>query len=280
MPPEIGHSIVTCSTTWMRVCSESYRSRRENCMKNTSKIFITLLIGLCASSNAQEIPSDWPKPVEQYNTGMILFDRFEYTRTNDEENIGVWDMIGWYGGDTYRLYFKSEGENKQDDGEPTDLERAELLASKLIAPFWEFQAGIGTRGTLSSESNMENYAVISLYGVAPYQFEMDNSIVINEDGDVSFSVEAEYEIRVTQTSFLQPRLALAGSLSESERFDRPSGFNSIRIGLRYRYEFAREFAPYAGIYWSRSLGNSADIARKNGESVSETGLVVGARFWF
>ena len=116
---------------------------------------------------------------------VILFDRFEYTRTDDNENIGVWDMVGWYGGDTYRIYFKSEGENKQNDGEPTDIERAELLASKLIAPFWELQAGLGTRGTLTSESNMENYAVISLYGVAPYQFEMDNSLMINEDGDIN-----------------------------------------------------------------------------------------------
>jgi len=73
---------------------------------------------------------------------------------------------------------------------------------------------------------------------------------------------------------------LSGSLSESERFERSSGFNSIRLGLRYRGEFSREFTPYVGMYWSRSLGNSADAARLNDESVSETGIVLGARFWF
>ncbi len=247
------------------------------------KIINTIALGLavvCSYSEAQESPSDWPQPIKPYYTGRILFDRLEYTRTNDEENVAIWDMLGWYGGDTYRLYFKSEGENKQDDGEPTDIERAELLVSKLISPFWELQAGIGARGKLSSDTNMENYAVISLYGLAPYQFEMDNSLVINEDGDISFSLEAEYEIRITQTSYLQPRLALSGSLSESERFERPSGFNSIRLGLRYRYEFSREFAPYLGMYWSRDLGNSADAVRLKNESVSETGVVIGARFWF
>lgn len=127
---------------------------------------------------------------------------------------------------------------------------------------------------------MENYAVISLYGLAPYQFEMDNSLIINEDGDISFAVEAEYEVRVTQTSYLQPRLAISGSLTESTRYDRQSGFNSIRLGLRYRYEFSREFAPYVGMYWSRALGNTADVAELAGESVSETGFVLGARFWF
>ena len=244
---------------------------------------VLLVVLAFAGSNyslAQETPKDWPSPVVDTLNGIVLFDRLEVARNNREENIGVWDMVAWYGGDTYRLYFKSEGENKQDDGEPTDIERAELLASKLIAPFWEIQAGLGTRGTLTSESNMENYAVISLYGLAPYQFEMDNSLIVNEDGDISFAVEAEYEVRMTQTSYLQPRLAISGSLTESTRYDRQSGFNSIRLGLRYRYEFSREFAPYVGMYWSRALGNTADVAELAGESVSETGFVLGARFWF
>jgi copper resistance protein B len=254
-------------------------------MKNVNTIILSLVAAsmatLLSSAYAQEAPpSDWPEPVVDYYTGTVLFDRFEYTRTDDDENVGVWDMVSWYGEDIYRVYFKSEGENKQNDGQPTDIERAELLASKLITPFWELQAGLGTRGTLSSESNMENYAVISFYGLAPYQFEMDNSLMINEDGDISFAMEAEYEIRVTQTSYLQPRLAISASLSESERFDRQSGFNSIRLGLRYRYEFSREFAPYIGMYWSKTLGNSADAAERKGESTNETGLVVGARFWF
>ena len=253
-------------------------------MKSVNTIILSLIATsvstLLSNAHAQEPPADWPEPVVEYYTGKILFDRLEYTRTNNEENIGVWDMVSWYGGDTFRVYFKSEGENKQDDGEPTDIERAELVASKLISPYWDLQAGLGTRGTLTSGSNMENYAVISLYGLAPYQFEMDNSLMINEDGDISFAVEAEYEIRVTQTSYLQPRLAISGSLSGSKRFDRQSGFNSIRLGLRYRYEFSREFAPYVGMYWSRSLGNSADVAKINGEPLSETGVVLGARFWF
>ncbi|GAA0852101.1 hypothetical protein GCM10009114_01130 [Aliiglaciecola litoralis] len=57
---------------------------------------------------------------------------------------------------------------------------------------------------------MENYAVVSLYGLAPYQFKIDGSLMLNEDGDLNFSLEAEYEIRTTQTTFIQPRLSLSG----------------------------------------------------------------------
>jgi copper resistance protein B len=52
------------------------------------------------------------------------------------------------------------------------------------------------------------------------------------------------------------------------------------VGLRYRYELSREFAPYIGVYWSRSLGNKADLIRDQGGDESETGMVIGVRMWF
>jgi len=178
---------------------------------------------------------DWPEPVKPYRTGQVLFDRLEVTRTDNDESLIVWDMLAWYGGDRNRIYFKSEGENQKDDGEPTELESAEVLASRLITPFWELQGGIGTRGSLASGANRENYFVISLFGVAPYRFEMDNSITINEDGDIAASVEAEYDLRLSQVSYLQPRLEIAAALTDAEDYGRPSGFNDVRVGLRYRY---------------------------------------------
>ncbi len=78
---------------------------------------------------------DWPSPIPNEYFGQVLFDRLEYTRTDEQQNIGVWDMQAWYGGDYHRLVFKSEGENTQNDGMPTDLERAELLYGYLVSSF-------------------------------------------------------------------------------------------------------------------------------------------------
>jgi copper resistance protein B len=223
---------------------------------------------------------DWPEPVKPYRTGQILFDRLEITRTDNDESLIVWDMLAWYGGDRNRLYFKSEGKNERGDGEPSELESAEILASRLIAPFWEMQGGVGTRGSMASGADRENYLVFSLFGTAPYRFEMDNSVTVNEDGDIAASIEAEYDIRMSQVSYLQPRLELKAALTDAEAYDRPSGFNDVRVGLRYRYELSREFAPYIGVYWSRSLGNKADLIRDQGGDESETGVVIGVRMWF
>lgn len=127
---------------------------------------------------------------------------------------------------------------------------------------------------------MENYAVISMMGLAPYWFEMDNSLMINEEGDIQFVSETEYEWQLTQVSYLQPRIELTANLTDSEEYQRQSGFSNIRIGLRYRHELSREFAPYVGVYWSSALGNTADYIKSLGEDSTETGLVLGARVWF
>lgn len=245
------------------------------------KIIISLtLAGISAPLLAGHAKDDWPEPVKPYRTGQVIFDRLEVTRTDDSDDVVVWDILAWYGGDENRIYFKSEGENKRNDGQPSELERAELLASRLIAPFWEIQGGVGTRGSMASGAERENYLVFSLFGMAPYRFEMDNSITVNEDGDIAATLEAEYDIRLSQISYIQPRLEVAAGLTDSEAYHRPSGFNDVRVGLRYRYELSREFAPYIGVYWRRSLGDKAEQISDEGGDPSETGVVVGVRMWF
>ncbi|WP_049315081.1 copper resistance protein B, partial [Pseudomonas aeruginosa] len=59
-----------------------------------------------------------------------------------------------------------------------------------------------------------------------------------------------------------------------------SGLADSELGLRLRYEIRREFAPYIGVTWNRSYGNSADLARAEGEDDDEARFVAGIRMWF
>ncbi|WP_027949262.1 copper resistance protein B [Haliea salexigens] len=249
-------------------------------MRKLNTVISLMLAGMSAPLLAGHAEEHWPEPVKPYRTGQVLFDRLEVARTDNDDDLIVWDMLAWYGGDRNRVYFKSEGENQRDDGEPSELESAEVLASRLIAPFWELQGGLGTRGSMASGADRENYLVFSLFGLAPYRFEMDNSITINEEGDITANLEAEYDLRLSQVSYLQPRLEVSAALTDADAYDRPSGFNDLRVGLRYRHELSREFAPYLGVYWSRALGNKADRIRAQGGDESTLGVVVGVRMWF
>ncbi|MBT80448.1 MAG: copper resistance protein [Alteromonadaceae bacterium] len=227
-----------------------------------------------------EDKSDWPSPMMEMSAWQVMLDRLELSRNTDKENVFTWDATAWYGGDYHRVVLRTEGENQQNDGHPTDLERTDISYSYMISSFWSLQAGLGLKGEMSSGENAEHYAVFSLTGLAPYYFETDSSLLINEDGDVQWLNEFEYDFLLTQTSYLQPRFTVNTNLTDSERFGREAGVESVRFGLRYRQEVVREFAPYFGVYWQKQLGQTANTTAANGEDTSEFGFIAGARIWF
>ena len=59
-----------------------------------------------------------------------------------------------------------------------------------------------------------------------------------------------------------------------------AGFSDIDTGLRLRYEFSRKFAPYIGVVYEGKFGQTANFARRAGESTSDVRFVLGVRVWF
>ena len=123
-------------------------------------------------------------------------------------------------------------------------------------------------------------AIVGAAGLAPYWFEVEPTLYVSDDGDVSFRLEATYDLLLTQRLILQPRFELDAAASSTPEFGIGAGINDIQLGLRLRYEIRREVAPYVGVSWTRKLGNTADFARDEGEDVDSLGAVVGLRFWF
>jgi copper resistance protein B len=59
-----------------------------------------------------------------------------------------------------------------------------------------------------------------------------------------------------------------------------AGLASAEMGLRLRYEFRREIAPYVGLVRERAFGRTADLRRAAGEDPDDTRLVAGVRVRF
>ncbi|BBI65571.1 hypothetical protein HSBAA_PA_1740 (plasmid) [Vreelandella sulfidaeris] len=139
---------------------------------------------------------------------------------------------------------EGEGENVQGDGEDAEFESLDLLYSRLIADFWELQGGIGYQGGIATNDHPERYfGVISLLGLVPYRFETDLDLRISDEGDISASLESEYDLRLTQRLYLQPRTEIAVAASEVGEFGVGEGLNSVRVGMRLGYQVTRRFAP-------------------------------------
>ena len=214
--------------------------------------------------------------VRETDGGMRLWiqgDRVEY-RAREGADGYLWDVQGYYGGDINKFWFKSEGEGSF--GEPIEGAEVQALWSRAIAPFFDFQAGV--RQDLTGPER--THAVIGIQGIAPYKFEVDAAAFISSKGDVTARIEGELDQRITQRLILQPRAELALSAQDIPELGVGAGIDRIEAGLRLRYEFAREFAPYIGVSQEWRIGDSAAYARAAGEDPSVTNYVVGVRFWF
>lgn len=225
------------------------------------------------------IGRNWPSPVEDQRFGFLLVDQLEYRMKDDADTVR-WDAVGWYGGDYNRLWLKSEGDWRTS-GERGGEAEVQALYGKLIAPFWDFQIGV-RHDQFSGEGfdRSRGFAVIGVQGLSPYRFEVEPALFISEDGDVSARLAATYEVLLTQRLMLQPRLDIDAASGSAEQFGVGDGINSVGLGLRLRYEITREVAPYLGIHWLRRFGETADFARRDGEQVEETAVILGARLWF
>lgn len=215
----------------------------------------------------------------QHHGGAMLSyvegDRFEY-QTNEGDPVFLWDAQGFYGGDINKLWVKTEGEY---DFAADEFEEAEVQAlwSRAVGSFWDVQAGV--RHDFAPFED-RTYGVVGVQGLAPYLFEVDAAAFISGHGDITARIETEYELLLTQRLILQPRAELNFAFQDVPELEIGAGLSTIEGGLRLRYEFLREFAPYLGVNWTRSLGATADFVRANGEDPSTLSFVAGVRFWF
>ncbi|SNB45367.1 copper resistance protein B [Geobacter sp. DSM 9736] len=223
----------------------------------------------------------WPSPVHDSPViGYLLTDLLEYQRDSDGGDRVRWDIFGWVGGDYNRIWLKTEGTHDLS-GRPAGETDAQVLYGRLISPFWDFQVGARQEWKYGpGPDRTRTFAVIGFQGVAPYWFEVEPSLFISEEGDISARITAEYDLLLTQRLILQPRVETELAVQKVEKFGVGSGMSNIEMGLRLRYEMEREFAPYIGITWRRDLGETANITRREGGEPEELSLAAGVRIWF
>lgn len=207
-------------------------------------------------------------------TYRVLIDQLE-ARIDDGRDGYLWNAQGWYGDDIDRLWIKTEGEGRF--GEKTEEAEVQALWSRAITPWFDFQVGLRYDFRPDPE---RGHLVVGVQGLVPYEFEVEAAAFVSDEGDVSARFEAEYDLLITQRLILQPRAEVNLAAQEVRELGVGNGVNDVELGLRLRYEFAREFAPYLGVHWERKLGETADFARDEGESVDDVYFVTGVRVWF
>lgn len=222
----------------------------------------------------------WPSPVDDDAThSYFLAEIFEY-RWNKGDDTTNWDVFGWYGGDYNRLWIKSEG--FASTGKTSGDADFQLLYGRLVSSYFDFQVGLRYEQLwdAAGSDHSRGLASIGFQGLAPYYFDLEPTLFISQDGDVSARFTATYDILLTQRLILQPRLDGNAAVQDTKKFGVGSGLNELEVGCRLRYELSREFAPYIGISYGRRFGETVDFARSDGEDLFTWSFVSGVRFWF
>ena len=229
-------------------------------MKNL--LLSTVLISLLATSSFAAMGGDDPL------RATLMVEELEY-QFSDEKAL-TWDSYAYVGYDLNKLYIYSEGEYLSD--ERIAESENQLVFAHAIAPYWDVQLGVGYDKTDESD---QTWAVLALSGMAPYFFETRATLLVGDDGNVGLRFETEYEALITQKLILSPALDFTAYTQDNLEMGIGSGLSNLSLGLRLRYEFIREFAPYIGVEWSKNFGTTDDISPLN-----ELYGVAGLRFWF
>jgi copper resistance protein B len=203
----------------------------------------------------------------------FLLDQFE-TRERDGGRDLAWDARFWAGYAFDKVVLRTEGEKRGGDTEHAELE---LLWSHAIAPWWEILAGARTDFAPGAS---QTWAACGVQGLAPYRFEVDATAYLADGGSTAARVEGKYELLITPRLVLQPQVEIEWHGQSDAARGIGAGLAGAEMGLRLRYEFRREIAPYVGLVRERSFGRTADLRRAAGEDPDDTRLVAGVRVRF
>ena len=225
------------------------------------KIFLSLIVAAGLSQSANAAGADDPIITK------LLMNKFEIL--NDDENSKSWDGSFYAGYDLDKLYIYSQGATTTDG---LQWSQNEVVYSRAIAPFWDIQGGIAYDKNADTSST---WAEVAIAGLAPYFFELRAALLANSDGNIGLRFDAEYDMLFTQKLILTPSLEADFYTKDDSKLQIGSGLSSMEAGLRLRYEFAREFAPYIGVSCEKTFGNTREY-----NPIDETSALLGVRFWF
>jgi copper resistance protein B len=209
---------------------------------------------------------------DEHPFAALLGNRFEF---DDSSNTLTYDFQAWYGTTYDRLIVKTEGEIKQGEFEEN---QTDILWGHAVSTFWDMQMGV--RLDSFDEGKNRQWLAYGFQGLAPYWFELDMTAYVGERGNTALTVEAEYELLLTQKLIFQPRAEISLFGKDDLQNNLGSGLSSSAFGFRLRYEFNRQFAPYLGVEWVNQYGRTADLSQFNGNDTRDTKIIAGLKFWF
>jgi len=201
-----------------------------------------------------------------------------WLRNNDGKGILKSELESRIGTDENKIFIKLHADRAESQQAEYD---AKVLYSRNVAEFWDLQAGLGYRNDRNHEVDQEQVdAVLGLHGLAPYFFETDAYLSVGQDHQVSFSLETECDLLLTQKLILKPYLDLNIVLSDDSNYAQKAGLSTAQLGLETRYEINKKVMPFVDLAYGYRQGNEETAWQQQASAENEWLYGAGIRFKF
>ena len=209
--------------------------------------------------------------INHYDWGVIG-QQLEY---DGKAGVASYDVEGWYGTAYERVRVKAEGEM---DNRDLAESQTGIFWSHAVSTFWNTQ--LGARFDTHQGGEARQWLGAGIVGLAPYWFDVEVMAYVGEESRAMVSIDVDYECLLTQRLILQPRFMADFHVGNDKANGLGNGLSDASLGLRLRYEFSRQLAPYIGVARIGLFDKTADFAQQAQEPTNETRYVAGLRFWF
>ena len=193
-----------------------------------------------------------------------------------------WATSAWIGDDLTRLRLQNSG--VIDDAGHIDNEGgtrgidSRFFYSRRISDYWDAKAGV--QFTVFDQGVTRSGFIAGVEGVAPYGIHLDAVLGVSQTGVVSARLEATYDVLLSQKLIAQPFAEAMLASQDDPAIQLGSGLARWEVGLRLRYEIAKEVAPYIGVSFEQFTGTTASLVAAEGGPTSNLRALVGLKVWF
>lgn len=200
--------------------------------------------------------------------------RLETDAGNSREGtLSTWDLRGWVGNDTDKLWLRSEGDVVDGNARTAEFWG---MYSRNVATFWDAQAGV----RYDTKPVSTSYLTIGVEGLAPYFFETQAHLFLSNKGDLSARIREENDLLLTQSLIAQPYAEINLFAQDVREQQMGAGLATAQIGLQTRYEITRKFAPYVDVSYERKFGQTSSMAKSAGDPSDDFIASIGLRVMF
>ncbi|MBU8547209.1 copper resistance protein B [Roseomonas sp. F4] len=211
---------------------------------------------------------------------VVRLNNLDYGGSSQGDRFS-WDLDARVGTYDHRLLFRTEGEQIRGQ---TDKAEIQLFYNRPISEFWD--VNVGWRRDFFRTNR--NYGAFGFSGIAPYFFEVEATAYVSEEGVLSGRLESSTDLLIARSIFndngpglyLKPAIEINASAGNDRELEIRRGLTDMDLSLQLRYEFTPQIAPYVQVGWERQLGETANLARANGERISNSYAVIGIRSMF